>query len=196
MIYGKVLTGTLYMNHSNSTLFMAVGISATLGIMMHRPGLRSIILYGLCILLMVSAMVIGEARATFVALPVLFIAFSRKARSLLLLAMSVPIFIIASYLGLDVGADTERLWNDRFLDDAPVENLRDARAIGDLDRARPALWRSALVGVYERPHVIITGVGFTNYKGLRERGPDMPRTVTTSTSTPSWSSASSALQPT
>jgi len=172
MLYGKVLTGTLYLNHSNTVLFMTIGICIAISYMSSIPRAHIIVILSIVTLFMLSAMIIGQARSTFISLGVFLFIFllGKKVRSFSVVAACIVLLLVlGQVIGIDVWSDTQQLWHGRVMRAAKVENISDVRTIVDLDVHRPSIWNSAMVGLLEMPHAIVIGVGFTNYKNLRAR---------------------------
>lgn len=166
--YGVVLTGTLSMNHSNNVLFMSVGIVAALGFFRVTSSWRKWTL-PLCILVMTIAMLVGEARTSFLALAVLALGFLRSKTASLCLALSFALVpLLAWGTGLDLRETAEEVWEGQVMKAARVDDLRHTTSITDLDVGRPTIWRDGLRALAARPHLLITGVGYQNYLQLHE----------------------------
>jgi O-antigen ligase len=169
MYYSHVLTGTLSLNHANSVLFFSVGIAASMGLLLWRYSMHWPILI-LGIVGMVGAMLIGEARTSYMAFAVLIVSFLRNPRTLVVVGLACLIApLLAQVTGFDVSETMRKVWNEKVVRRVEEGDLRLVNEVSDLDKNRPEIWRRGVAGLWENPHVLLVGHGFQNYKTLRKR---------------------------
>lgn len=173
MNYGIVYSGTLGMNHVNSTIFMTVGISAAIG-KLSGYRLRNLLRLGLTslsVIAMILAMVVGQARGSFVALAVLLICFALNRKVIqIVAAVSLAMVVVQSLMGINVYNIGKEIFEDRLVRKLRFEEYYRSPTDWDIetiDVRRPNFWRTAIQELIERPDYLIFGVGFQNFKSLR-----------------------------
>ena len=160
----REFSGTLYLNHLNSVLFMLVGLASTIGIVLANPVLRNLLFFILPVVLMVHAMLIGRARTSFVALAAFVLMLVRRARTLFLLLLLVCIAIpVLSTSRLDVIKNMRELWQQRVLDRLKTRRIESLDNLAELGASRTEIWKETLAGIAAKPYVLVTGAGFQNF---------------------------------
>lgn len=165
-----VPTGTLGLHHLNSVLFMVVGITAGVTLAFREKGSRSlphVLLYSGSFVLMISAMLIGEALSGLVALCVVSISMLRRRHGILVVILVAGLAIgLRGFTEIDLFSQADRIWEDRIrsrdvMPSAGVEFLYE------VDRRRPRLWQDTVTALAARPGLLVTGIGFQNFRALR-----------------------------
>jgi O-antigen ligase len=166
--------GTLDHNHVNSITFMTVGIAAALGKLYHisfKRLMRAILIL-LSAVSMAFAMVLGQARGAFVALGILMVCQVRKIKGIIIVIVAVlgllTVQMVTDYNFFEVG---KTIFEDRLL--RKMDTKRHYRSALDwdlevIDKGRPYIWKTTLQILRENPSYLIFGVGFQNFKSIRD----------------------------
>jgi len=163
--YGSVYqTGTLGLNHLNSTLFMTVGVAAVISLRFIGNGwVNGRLLAGAAVSLMVFASLVGEARSGLLAGLVFSILLLRQRKgvaTLLVLILVVGVVNVMFDLGLE--RMSEDLWQKRVARGSKID-VFSVGGLSALEETRPRIWRATVQGLAEEPFRLITGVGFQNF---------------------------------
>ncbi|MCX7591714.1 MAG: O-antigen ligase family protein, partial [Kiritimatiellae bacterium] len=162
--HAKEFSGTLYLNHLNSVLFMLVGLASAAGMVLSRPSLRNAVISVVPFLLMAHAMLIGRARSSFVGLAAFVLMLFRRMRVLfLILALGCVALPLLRSFGVDVVKGARDLWQQRVLDRLKGRRMESISDLTELQNPRFEIWKETLVGIGEKPYILITGAGFQNY---------------------------------
>lgn len=177
-------TGTLGMNHVNSIVFMVVGMAAAVGklnqIILDRRKRIMIALPLFSLVLMMMSMLIGEARASILALSIFIISIMRNMRGFLVVTgIVLSIIVVNNIAHINVIEQGMYVFNYRLQRKMDVTEENQLVISPDsVDAQRVRIWKTTLYYLINYPDNLILGTGFQNFKNLsRNYKEELPRIV-------------------